>query len=159
MVISNVNSLLYLRTASQITICDFVGFEILTAAVINSSVFWNAMLQPLASVFMLFSCLCYSSTQKMEAACSSETLVDFQQTAWRYIPQNRTLQDVVLFQGLVQVQNKKCHVSLKTVFRLRINYEGTLTQSALLKCVYWSSKKLSKDEQELKTKLDNKHFS
>jgi hypothetical protein len=37
------------------------------------------------------SCLTYSSTLKMEAICSSETLVDFQRTTWRYIP-DRTLQ-------------------------------------------------------------------
>jgi hypothetical protein len=145
---------------SQITRCDFVGFEILTAAVIKSSVFWDVMLQPLASYFMLFSCLCYSSTQKMEAACSTKTLVDFQQTAYRYIPEDRTLRDVILFQGMLGYHvHEKCHVCFKIVFRLRINYEGTLTQSTLLKCVCGSSKKLSRDEQEMKTKLDNNHFS
>jgi hypothetical protein len=28
---------------------------------------------------------------KMEVTCSSKTLVDFQQTIWRYIPEDRTL--------------------------------------------------------------------
>jgi hypothetical protein len=40
---------------------------------------------------MLVSCLAYSSTLKMEATCSSEMSVDFQQTVWRYIPDDRTL--------------------------------------------------------------------
>jgi hypothetical protein len=31
------------------------------------------------------SFLAYSSTQKLQAACSSETSVDFQWTIWRYI--------------------------------------------------------------------------
>jgi hypothetical protein len=37
------------------------------------------------------SCLAYSSTLTMEATCSSETSVNFQQTIWRYIRQNITL--------------------------------------------------------------------
>jgi hypothetical protein len=35
---------------------------------------------------MLVSCLAYSSTLKMEATCSSETLADFQWTTRCYIP-------------------------------------------------------------------------
>jgi hypothetical protein len=45
----------------------------------------------LAICFMLVSCLAYSSTLKMVAACSSETSVDFQRIAWYYIPDGRTL--------------------------------------------------------------------
>jgi hypothetical protein len=33
------------------------------------------------------SCLAYSSTLKMEATCSSETMVDFHRTTRRYIPE------------------------------------------------------------------------
>jgi hypothetical protein len=40
---------------------------------------------------MLFPCLAYSSNLKMEATCSSETSVDFQRTARRYIPEDKTL--------------------------------------------------------------------
>jgi hypothetical protein len=40
--------------------------------------------------FMLISCFAYSSTLKMEAICSSETLVDFRQTTRRYISVMRT---------------------------------------------------------------------
>jgi hypothetical protein len=35
----------------------------------------------------------YSSTLKMDAICSSETSVDFQRTARRYIPDDSTFQD------------------------------------------------------------------
>jgi hypothetical protein len=38
-------------------------------------------------ISMLVSCLAYSSTLKMEATCSYETLVDFQWTTWHYIPE------------------------------------------------------------------------
>jgi hypothetical protein len=41
---------------------------------------------PLASCFMLVSWVAFSSTLKMEAICSSETSVGFQQTTRRYIP-------------------------------------------------------------------------
>jgi hypothetical protein len=43
--------------------------------------------------FTLVSCLAYSSTLKMEATYSSETSVDFRRTTWRYIPEDRTLQN------------------------------------------------------------------
>jgi hypothetical protein len=39
----------------------------------------------------LVSCLAYSSTMKMEATCSSEKSVGFQQTTERYIPQDITI--------------------------------------------------------------------
>jgi hypothetical protein len=45
----------------------------------------------LATYFMLVSCVAYSLTLKMETTCSSETLVEFQWTTWRYIPEDRTL--------------------------------------------------------------------
>jgi hypothetical protein len=38
--------------------------------------------------------LAYSSTLKLEAACSSETSVDFQWTIWHYIPEDTTLHDL-----------------------------------------------------------------
>jgi hypothetical protein len=44
----------------------------------------------LVNCFMLVSCVAYSSALKMEAKWSSETLVDFQQTTLRYIPEDRT---------------------------------------------------------------------
>jgi hypothetical protein len=42
--------------------------------------------------FTLFSCLVYSSTLKMEATCSA-TSVNFERTARRYIPEDRTLRN------------------------------------------------------------------
>jgi hypothetical protein len=38
----------------------------------------------------------YSSTLKMVAICSSETSLDFQETTWRYNPEDRTLLYVFL---------------------------------------------------------------
>jgi hypothetical protein len=40
---------------------------------------------------MLFLCLAYPSTLKIEVICSSETSVDFQRTTRGYIPEARTL--------------------------------------------------------------------
>jgi hypothetical protein len=42
-----------------------------------------------ATCFTLVSYLAYSSILKMEATCSSETSVDFQQTTGRYNPEDR----------------------------------------------------------------------
>jgi hypothetical protein len=43
----------------------------------------------------------YSSTLKMEEARSSETLIDFQRTTWRYIRKDRTLHNL-------RSENLKC---------------------------------------------------
>jgi hypothetical protein len=88
-----------------------VGFQILQALDVKSSVFCDITpcsllkiirrfggiylidLQVLlATCLRLLSCLAYSSTLKMEATCSSETSVDFLQKTRRYIPENRILQ-------------------------------------------------------------------
>jgi hypothetical protein len=45
----------------------------------------------LSACFMLVSCLVYSSTLKIEAACPSETLIDFQLTTRHFISQDRIL--------------------------------------------------------------------
>jgi hypothetical protein len=44
----------------------------------------------LVTCLKLVSCLVHSFTLKTEAACSSETCVEFQQTTRRYIPEDRT---------------------------------------------------------------------
>jgi hypothetical protein len=49
----------------------------------------------LSPAFTLVSCSAYSSTLKTEAIYSSETLVDFQRTTRRYIPEDRTFQCVL----------------------------------------------------------------
>jgi hypothetical protein len=102
----------------------YVGFDVLTAVVMKSTIFlditpcsplkvnrrfagtyrlhlqgrgisrernqherrWQA--EPAST---LISCSAYSSTLKMEAICSSETSVDFQQTTRRYFPKDSTL--------------------------------------------------------------------
>jgi hypothetical protein len=49
----------------------------------------------LATCFMLHSCLAYSLTLKMEATCSSKTMVGFQWTTQSYIPEDRTFQEAL----------------------------------------------------------------
>jgi hypothetical protein len=49
----------------------------------------------------LVSCLTYSSTLKMKVICSSETLVDFQRTTRRYIPEYSTLQDEMRLEMII----------------------------------------------------------
>jgi hypothetical protein len=46
-----------------------------------------------AASVVLVSFLGYSSTLKMEALCSSEMLVEFHRTAWRYIPEDRIVRN------------------------------------------------------------------
>jgi hypothetical protein len=65
-----------------------VGFEVLTAVVMKSSIFWDIMQSILlkvnhrfkaskpAACFMQVSLLAYSLTLKMEVTCPAETLVD-----------------------------------------------------------------------------------
>jgi hypothetical protein len=55
----------------------------------------------LSPAFTLVSCLAYSSTLKMEASFSSETSVDFQRIARRYIPGDRTLHSYTWFMKCV----------------------------------------------------------
>jgi hypothetical protein len=64
-----------------------MGFEVLTAVVLKSTIFWDITL----SALTLVSCSVYFSTLKMAAICSSETLVDSQRTARRYIPEDSTV--------------------------------------------------------------------
>jgi hypothetical protein len=51
----------------------------------------DRILSPACCLIMLVSCLAYSITLKMEANISSETSVDFDRTARRYILEERTL--------------------------------------------------------------------
>jgi hypothetical protein len=80
----------------------FVGFAVLTAVVMKSTIFWDIMPcsplkvnRELPPAFTLVSCLAYSSTLKVEAICSSETSVRFQRTTRRYIPGDSTLRNLV----------------------------------------------------------------
>jgi hypothetical protein len=96
-----------------------VGFEIITAVVMKCSVFRDIRPRSplkvkgrlhledrsidraqLATCVVLVHWLAYSSTMKMEAIYSSETLVDFQRTTRRYILEAGTLQKMVHFLSL-----------------------------------------------------------
>jgi hypothetical protein len=60
----------------------------------------------LATCFALLSFLAYSSTQKMEATCSSEKSVDTQRTARRYFPGDRILLTYVVCVELLSIKLK-----------------------------------------------------
>jgi hypothetical protein len=74
-----------------------VGFEVLTAVVMKSIIFWdmtpcsrrNRFRKPI------------SSTLKMEAICSSETSVETQRDTRRHIPENDTLLYACFLLGLL----------------------------------------------------------
>jgi hypothetical protein len=72
-----------------------VGFEVFTAVVMKSIIFWDMTPCSLLSCFspacLLVLSEIISSTLKMEAICSSETSVGTQQTTRRYIPEDDTL--------------------------------------------------------------------
>jgi hypothetical protein len=82
-----------------------IGFEVLTPMVMQSSILWDITpcsllkVNRLPPVFTLVSSLAYSSILKTKATCSSETLVDFQLTTRRYIPEDTTLQAFYLIQS------------------------------------------------------------
>jgi hypothetical protein len=73
-------------------------FEVHTKVVISRDI--TLCLPP---AFTLVSSSAYSSTVKMELICSCETSVDFQRTAWRYIPADSTLCDNK-FSGSIKVR-------------------------------------------------------
>jgi hypothetical protein len=84
------------------TLLNPVGFEVLTAVIMKSSIFCDITLCSSLKmnqhfckppVFMLVSCLAYFSIVKMEVTCSSKMSVSFQQTSWHYtcISKDRTL--------------------------------------------------------------------
>jgi hypothetical protein len=70
------------KAENKLRINNLVGFEVLTAVVMKSSIFWDIMPSSKSpSAFKLVSCLVYSSALRMEATCSSsETSVDFRRT-------------------------------------------------------------------------------
>jgi hypothetical protein len=85
------SSVVLLSPLSQCS--SYVGFEVLTAMAMKSSVFRDTVpYSPLkstditqeqvllAACFTLLSCLAYSSIADLEVTCSSKTLVDFRQT-------------------------------------------------------------------------------
>jgi hypothetical protein len=93
------------------------GFEVLTAAIMKTSIFRDIMLRrPLQSqptfrriiftppsmsndksIFILVSCWVNSWTVKTEAKCYFETSVYFQWTTWRYTLEEKTPQTIYIY--------------------------------------------------------------
>jgi hypothetical protein len=69
--------------------CHYLGFEVFTAVVMKSVIFWD---MTLLATCLLAGLLNYSSTLKMEAIRSSETSGATQRTTRRHIPEDGTLQ-------------------------------------------------------------------
>jgi hypothetical protein len=76
-----------------------LGYEVLTALVMKSTIFWDTtscsplkvkkVYLPPASTLVF--CSAYSLILKMEAICSSETSIDYQRTTRRCIPEDVAL--------------------------------------------------------------------
>jgi hypothetical protein len=82
-----------------------VGFEVLTAVGTKMAVFWVVAPCSLVEVYQRFRgpfCLHYQIALMMEAARTSETLLNFYQTTQRYSPEDSHLQDAT---GLKQDTN------------------------------------------------------
>jgi hypothetical protein len=110
----------------------------------------------LATCFLLISCLAYSSTLgsacyllhagfllaysltlKMEVTCFSEMLVDFQQTASHYIPEERTLKKI---RKIFKVCELSCIdvLIMKVTASLRLSSRhGYVVISVLSRYVYY----------------------
>jgi hypothetical protein len=71
-----------------------VRFEILTAASMNVSVFWVVAPCSLVEVYQLIALM-------MEAASTSETSVNFHQTAWCNNPEDSRLHGLTVFENRV----------------------------------------------------------
>jgi hypothetical protein len=93
-----------------------VRFEILTAVVKKSSVFWDITLCLFAICFTLISCFAYYSTLKTEAKCSPETSVEFWRTTRRYSLEDRTLQSTTLLSGFMDKTNGAMNIVTWVMF-------------------------------------------
>lgn len=58
--------------------------------------------------FMLVSCLVYSLTLKVEAECSTRTLVGFHHTTQHYIPGDRILQIIIITPASIRPTETCC---------------------------------------------------
>jgi hypothetical protein len=78
-----------------------------------------------ATCFTLVDCSAYSSTLKVQALCSSETLVYFPWTARQYIPEDRTLQtyriSLPVLNVNIKIKNENIfnNIELNVVFFLK----------------------------------------
>jgi hypothetical protein len=93
------------RRRRQVSLKCYVGFEVLTALVMKSSSLWDITPCSPLEVNWRFggtelcllpvSCWFLASLIPRPSSCSSETLVDFQRTTRRYIPEYRIVHDVM----------------------------------------------------------------
>jgi hypothetical protein len=94
-----------------------VGFQVLMVVTMKSTVVWDVLLYspvqvhwccrgmhcihpsraPLATCFLLVTCMVYSSTVKMEAVCSSQTSLNFYQILLCHFPEDSILHMQKLF--------------------------------------------------------------
>jgi hypothetical protein len=83
----------------------YVRFQVLTAASVKMTVFWDVTLCSLVEVYRRFRAACClpAIALTMEEACSSETSVNFYQTTRRIIPKDSHLQNLVYFEWHEQV--------------------------------------------------------
>jgi hypothetical protein len=93
-------------------------------------------------VYNGFAWVC-SSTPKMEATCSSETLVDMRRTTLRYIPDGRTLRNQRSedFKGLhvwVCLDVRGCHVANGLRARRTVPLESYLKLSGAPRLTLWT---------------------
>jgi hypothetical protein len=81
-----------MAVSRYITIC-YTGFEVLTAVVVTSCVFWGIKpCSPLqVNLLATFFMLVYFSAPKMEATCSFETSVDFERSTRHLISERKTI--------------------------------------------------------------------
>jgi hypothetical protein len=86
-----------------------VGFEVLTAVVMKSTIFWDITPYNPLSVNRRFGGTSPSSSglknissarNQHESRLATETLVDTQRTTWRYIPEDGNLCSLPCLQGL-----------------------------------------------------------
>jgi hypothetical protein len=80
---------------------QLVGFEVLTAVSTKMAVFWGVAPCSLIEVYQHFRgtcCLHHQIALKIEAASTSEMLVNFYQTTWRYTPEDSHLRIQLLWQ-------------------------------------------------------------
>jgi hypothetical protein len=133
---------------------SYVGFDVLTAVVMKSSVHWDIMPCILVNVnrrfggtsslnilgwrvshtinqlqvgnFMLVSCFPYSSTLNKEATCSSKTAVNIHRIIWRYIPECRTLHGVSIISAQDPFAPNTLHSSVNFIMLLSFVSTSTL---------------------------------
>jgi hypothetical protein len=92
----------------------------------------------LPPAFTLVSCFAYYSTLKMDATCSSETSVDFQQTTRCYIPEDRTLHNHCCENLKSYSTLSVCWISGEAVgLTLELSMQSVRLLGEFVQCLYW----------------------